>query len=44
MRTGLAFITVGVLSALIGQNTDSYVIAGFAIIGGLLMLRVKGLS
>lgn len=44
MRTGLAFITVGVLCALIGRHTDAYVMAGMAIISGLLMLRVKGLA
>ena len=43
MRTGLAFITVGVLCALIGRHTDAYVMAGMAIIAGLLMMRVKGL-
>jgi hypothetical protein len=43
MRTGLAFITVGVCAGLIGQNPDSYVVAGFAVVGGLLMLRVRGL-
>jgi hypothetical protein len=44
MKTGLAFITVGVLAAVIGQNTDSYVMAGMAVVCGLSMLRVKGLS
>jgi hypothetical protein len=43
MRTGLAFITVGVLIALVGGHTDAYVMAGMAIVPGLLMLRVKGL-
>jgi hypothetical protein len=43
MRTGLAFITVGVLAALIGQNVDSYVMAGVAVVCGLAMLRVRGL-
>lgn len=44
MRTGLAFITVGVLVALIGRNTDSYVMAGMAVMSGLAMMRVKGLA
>jgi hypothetical protein len=44
VRTGLAFITVGVLVALIGRNTDSYVMAGMAVLSGLAMLRVKGLA
>jgi branched-subunit amino acid transport protein len=44
MRTGLAFITVGVLCALIGRNTDAYVMAGMAVMSGLAMLRVRGLS
>ena len=44
MRTGLAFITVGVLVAVIGRNTDSYVMAGMAVLSGLAMLRVKGLA
>jgi hypothetical protein len=44
MRTGLAFITVGVLVALIGRNTDSYVMAGMAVMSGLAMMKVKGLA
>jgi branched-subunit amino acid transport protein len=44
MRTGLAFIAVGVLIALIGRNTDSYVMAGMAVMSGLAMMRVKGLA
>lgn len=43
MRTGLAFITVGVVTALVGGHMDAYVMAGFAIVSGSLMLRVKGL-
>jgi hypothetical protein len=43
MRTGLAFITVGIFSCLIGQNPDSYVMGAFAMAGGLMMLGVKGL-
>ena len=44
MRTGLAFVIVGVLVALIGRNTDSYVMAGMAVMSGLAMMRVKGLA
>jgi hypothetical protein len=43
MRTGLAFIAVGVFAALVGQNVDSYVMAGIAVLAGVSMLRVKGL-
>jgi len=44
MRTGLAFVIVGVLVALIGRNTDSYVMAGMAVMSGLAMMKVKGLA
>ena len=44
MRTGLAFITVGVLIAIVGGHTDAYVMAGMAVMSGLAMLRVRGLS
>jgi hypothetical protein len=33
---------IGVLCAAIGQNTDAYVFGAFAVVCGLLLLRVKG--
>ena len=42
MRVGYAFMIVGVLSAVIGRHTDAYVMAAFAVVCGVLLLRVKG--
>jgi hypothetical protein len=42
MKTGYAFMIVGVFAAVIGQNPDAYVMAAFAVVCGLLLLRVKG--
>ena len=42
MRTGYAFMLIGVLCAAIGQNVDAYVFGAFAAVCGLLLLRVKG--
>jgi hypothetical protein len=43
MRTGLVFITVGVVSAAVFQHTDAIVMGVFAVVCGLLLLGVKGL-
>ena len=43
VRTGLVFITVGVVSAAIFQHTDAIVMGVFAVVCGLLLLGVKGL-
>lgn len=42
MRTGYAFMIVGVLCAAIGQNVDAYVFGAFTVVCGVLLLRVKG--
>lgn len=42
MRTGYAFMIVGLLSAVIGQHTDAIVFGAFAVVCGALLLRVKG--
>lgn len=42
MRTGYAFMLIGVLCAVIGRNTDAYVFGAFTVVCGLLLLRVKG--
>lgn len=42
MRTGYAFMIVGILAAVIGRHTDAYVMGAFAVVCGLLLLRVKG--
>ena len=42
MRAGWAVIIIGALGALIGRNPDVYILGVLCLIGGLLLLRVKG--
>lgn len=42
MRTGYAFMLIGVLCAAMGQNPDAYVFGAFVTVLGLFLLRVKG--
>jgi hypothetical protein len=44
VKTALSFMAIGVLSALIGRNPDSYVMGVFSFVIGLSLLRVKGLQ
>ena len=42
VRAGWAVIIIGALGVVIGRNPDVYVLGVLCLIGGLLLLRVKG--
>lgn len=42
MRTGYIFMLIGIGGAVLGRNPDSYAMAVMCVLGGLALLRVKG--
>ena len=42
MRTGYLVMLIGVGGAVLGRNPDSYAMAVMCLLGGLALLRVKG--